>query len=236
MHTLWLLVQQDLKTSFRDPIFRFILLFPFLALALVYYALPYATKLYPVIVPYQEVILMWACMQTSVMFGFIYGFLFLEEKEEHVFQVLCILPISTMRLIGSRLLVGIVSATFINYLMISIGSIMDIAHWKALLIAFQFSLLAPLIALLLGIFAKNKIEGMAQMKIFNLLWIIPALIYFLSSPYLHIMAIIPSYWSFRSIETSTQMPSFLLFLGIGFAYYSGLLYTLNSYFQRNIKE
>jgi fluoroquinolone transport system permease protein len=232
MKLLFILSQQDLRTTFRDPIFKGLLFFPLLAFAFIRWLLPVIIVRFPILLPYQAVILMWSCMQSATMFGFIYGFLFLDEKEENLFQVLRIVPISTLQLLASRLLVGFAVSSFTNFLLLHLGGIGHFKGWQEVLLALQFSLLAPLIALLLGIFSRNKVEGLAQMKIVNIALNLPALIYFLPSPWLHLTAIFPSYWSFRSLEAAATDGPYVSFMALGTAYYLIILYTLNRRFRK----
>jgi fluoroquinolone transport system permease protein len=99
--------------------------------------------------------------------------------------------------------------------------------YAEVLLSLQFSLVAPLLALSLGAFAANKIEGLAQMKIFNLLLILPGLIYFLPFPLLHLLALIPTYWSFRTLEHANHPGPFFAYFAAGSLVYMAFLLLLN---------
>ncbi|MDO1447730.1 hypothetical protein Q0590_15775 [Rhodocytophaga aerolata] len=217
----------DLRSTFRDPVFKVLLFFPFMSFTLIRWGLPAILNNFPVIQPYSQVILMWACLQSAIMFGFIYGFLFLEEKEENIWQVIRILPVKPLNLVLSRMLFGLGISSLVNFFLLHYGQIVSLTLVKEWLLAFQFSLAAPLIALLLGAFSQNRIEGLAQMKIINLLLILPALIYFVPSPWMHLAAVIPTYWSYRSLEMAENTPQFLLYLSSGFALYMVAIFLLN---------
>ena len=143
---------------------------------------------------------MWACLQPAIMFGFIYGFIFLEEKEESIWKVIRILPVSGLKIVFSRLLIGMTVSIAAIFCMLHFGFIIHLPLIKEMIISVHFSLAVPLIAVSLGAFAKNRIEGLAQMKIINLLLIAPGLIYILPSDLAHISGLIPTYWTFRSLE------------------------------------
>ncbi len=220
MKTILALSANDLQSTFRDPVFKGLLFFPFVAFVLIRWGVPYVVHTYPEVAPYTVVILMWGCLQSATMFGFMYGFLFLEEKEEQIWQVIRILPVSGIKLVFSRLLLGLLISTAVNFCLIHFGQIIYISFIKEILLSLQFSLAAPLIALALGALAKNRIEGLAQMKIVNVLLIMPALIYFIPGKAMHLTALIPTYWSYRSLEMAhSQSDSFMLFLLVGFALY-----------------
>ena len=227
MNHFLILSKNDFRITFRDPVFKGLLIFPFVAFGLVRFLLPWVVTQFPIVAQYGHVVLMWACMQTATMFGFIYGFLFLEEKDEQVDGVIRILPISTLRLLLSRLAMGYSISVFSNFLILRFGGITDLSPVLSLLLALQYSLIAPLLALWLGAMAGNKIEGMAQMKLGNLVLNIPILLYFLPYKALHASAFIPTYWSFRSLEMAIEGSGlFWVFLaggGVVYAVYMGWL-------------
>jgi hypothetical protein len=202
-------------------------MFPFLSFIIIRWILPFSIGLYPPIADYSVVILMWTCMQGASLFGFIYGFLFLEEKEENINLAYYVLPQSNFKIAITRLSIGMIISAIVNFTLLHFGNILTIPLIYEILISIQYSFLAPFMALYLDVFAKNKIEGLAQIKIVNLLIITPALIYFFPFKILHVTALIPTYWSFRSIEFANDSGMFLLFNSIGILYYFGLIVFLN---------
>jgi hypothetical protein len=227
MNQLIYLSLSDLRSTFRDPVFKVLLFFPFMSFALIRWGYPVIMERFPAVAPYSQVMLMWACLQSATMFGFIYGFLFLEEKEENIWQVIRILPVSGLKLVFSRLLIGLAISTIVNFCLIHYGAIVRFSLAKEWLLSFQFSLAAPFIALLLGALAQNRIEGLAQMKITNLLLLLPALIYFIPSPWMHMTAIIPTYWSYRSLELAEDHAWFIMCMATGFVMYTLAIFLLN---------
>lgn len=224
----------DFRSTYREPVFRIILFFPLIAFAVLRWGFPYLAQQMEWGDAYNRVVLMWACLQSGLMFGFIYGFLLLEEKEEDLFPLLRILPLRLQTLITGRMITGMAVSSAVNLLMILLGGMMQTGFFTALLLALQFSLAAPLIAVLLGYFARNRIEGMAVMKIVNILLIVPGLIYFFSTGVLHVTAIVPSYWMFRTLETAGSS-SFPIFLAVGFLYPAVILWFLSSALQKNVQ-
>jgi hypothetical protein len=203
--------------------------------AIVYWAVPAIEDIYPPITPYKPVVLMWASLQSATMFGFIYGFLFLEEKEENVWQAVRLLPISGLRLLFSRLLVGLVVSFIANFTIIHFGGIANLPAHISMLLAATFSLTTLVIALWLGAMSQNKIEGMAQMKILNIVLMLPGIIYFLPYNFLHITAVIPTYWSFKSIEMGiANNTSFWWFLVGSIVFQLIAIFFLNRKLQRDI--
>jgi fluoroquinolone transport system permease protein len=235
MNAVITLSKNDFRSTFRDPVFKGMLFFPLASFAIVYWGLPALQGAWPAVEPYKQVVLMWACLQSSTMFGFIYGFLFLEEKEDNIWQAIRVLPVKGMTLVFSRLLAGIIISMLVNFLLIYFGNIIFIPLYKALLLAFLFSLSAPLIALWLGAMAKNKIEGLAQMKILNIFLILPGLIYILPYKAFTLTALVPTYWAFKSVEYSVfEGNNFWLFFAVGVLFHLLVIYLLNLKLQKSI--
>lgn len=223
MNYLLTLSRNDFRITFRDPIFRVLLVFPLIAFALIRFVYPWIATRFPEVTDYGHVVLMWACMQTATMFGFIYGFLFLEEKDEQVDAVVRVLPVSMFRLLTGRLAMGYSFSVLTSFLILQFGKIAVLHPLHSLLIAAQYGLIGPLLALYLGLAAKNKIEGMAQMKLANLVLNVPILIYFLPYKVTHVTAAAPTYWSFRSLEAALSGSGFWVYFAVGCIFYTVLI-------------
>lgn len=234
MKQLLLISRNDFRITFRDPMLKGLLFFPLVALAIIKFLVPYLSEQYPVIEPYQPVILMWACMQTATMFGFISGFLFLEEKDENVFTALRVAPIRAETFVVLRLAAGVVISIAVNLLLLLVGDLVDVPIGPALLLAGQYSLIAPLLALMTATFARNKMEGLAQFKIYNLLLNLPILRYFLDLKALEALAVIPTYWSFRSLESVATTGGVGWFYLVGLLVYGIVLFLLARRFEQKV--
>ncbi len=234
MNQLLTLSANDFRMVFRDPMLRLFLFLPLLVLALVVWFVPVLFAAYPVVRQYDYVILMLACMQTSTMFGFINGFVFLEEKDENVFAALRVMPVSAGMLVGMRMLLGFAIACLMNVVLLRLTPWVTMGWGQTILLAAQYATLAPLLALLVATFAQNKVEGLAQFKLYNFMLNLPVLIYFLPYKLLHALAVVPTYWTFRSVEALHNDGNFLFFYGLGTLVYGALLFGLVRLFERRI--
>ncbi len=234
MSKLLTLIANDLRMVLRDPMLRIFLLLPLLVVGMVQWAIPAIFVAYPAVQEYDYVILMWACLQSSVMFGFINGFVFLEEKDEQVFTALRVMPVAAVTLLTARLALGVIITSIVNVVILQTTDWVSISGTRTVWLAVQYAMLAPLLTLLLAVFAKNKVEGLAHFKVYSLLINLPALIYFLDHPAWHALAIVPTYWSFRSIEALHAGSSFEVFAGVGSVLYLILLWLVLRRFAKQI--
>ena len=234
MNRILTLSANDFRVVFRDPMLRIFLFLPLLVLGGVVWGVPMLFAAFPAAQAYDYVILMLACMQTATMFGFINGFVFLEEKDEHVFAALRVMPVSAGTLIGVRMLLGFAIAALTTVALLRLAPWVRMSWLQMILMALQYALLTPLLALLVANFAQNKVEGLAQFKLYNFVLNLPVLIYFLPYRLLHALAVIPTYWTFRSVEALHGEGSFLLYYGVGTMVYVLVLVGLVRFFEKKM--
>lgn len=127
-------------------------------------------------------------------FGMVFGFNLIEEKEEQTWLIVRVVPLRT-----STYFTYLVLATALPSLLLGLITaliyrqpISDIWQFSMMLIA--TSLTAPLWALLLGIIARNKIEGLALSKIVSFIMLAPAIAFFASPTVQLSVAWNPWYW------------------------------------------
>ncbi|MGB3618843.1 MAG: hypothetical protein WBA12_12050 [Catalinimonas sp.] len=215
MNRLLLLAANDFRMVFRDAMLRGFFLLPLLILVLVVWGVPPLLDAYPAVRDYKHVILMGACMQTVTMFGFITGFVFLEEKDQGVFAALRVLPVTAGTMLSVRLLLGTAVAWSIGTAIILLTGWLDLHAGAALLLSLPFALLTPLLTLLPATFARNKVEGLAHFKVWSFLCNLPLLVYFLDHPWLRVLAVIPTYWPYRAVAAAEAGESIYPSVGVG---------------------
>jgi len=209
----------DFRMIFRDPMLKGLIGLPLLVILLAVFLVPYLNARFPAFEAYNHIVLMGAGGQAATMFGFIIGFIFLEEKDENVFVVLKTMPVSGRFFVSQRLALSIFIAFLYNCGLMFFSKLAPMNGIEKVLMALQFSLLAPILALAVAVFARNKVEGLAQFKIYNLFVNLPLLIYFLDFEGLHFLAVLPSYWSFQSIEMLKNDGPFWFYHIIGWVVY-----------------
>ncbi|MEM9821190.1 MAG: hypothetical protein AAF985_08970 [Bacteroidota bacterium] len=220
---MWVILINDFKVVFRAPALRVFFFIPFLFIALVNGFFPYLCERYPVVQDYMAYFLMGATVQTSTMFGFIYSMIFIDEKDTQVAKVYGILPVSkTVHLLG-RLSIPFIVATFFTWLMLQFQPFYALSIWGNLMIAFLSAFLAPFIALGVALIARNKVEGMTWLKVFNTPVIAPIGAFFLSPAYQFLFGILPTHWSFQALNDLILQNSYALNWSIGLLYYLLLL-------------
>lgn len=219
MNRIITLVLGDFRQIWRDSTLATFLFIPVIVTLFVRFFVPYITEIYPIVADYHSILMMNAAIQTATMFGFIVSFISLDEKDENVLQVIRVLPISPYYFLTYRLLFATIISSFGAFLTILFGGIAYPGLLNAMLVAIQFGLLAPMLALLISIFAQNKVEGMAYFKGLNLVFLLPILYFLLDFPFKVIFAVIPTFWTFTLYQKSLDQSSSMAYFSLGFAYY-----------------
>jgi fluoroquinolone transport system permease protein len=131
---------------------------------------------------------------TPMMFGFVYGLLLLDERDDGVLAAVATTPMGKVGFLRRRMLLpmlwsGIVSAALVPLAGITVVPAPAIAA-GALLAALQ----APMLALFLGAFAPDKAAGMALGKVGSVLTYIGALAAASTAPARWIAFPSPHFW------------------------------------------
>lgn len=198
LHWYFRIFQLDLKNIFRDTSLSFLLLIPLSFIVLINLGLPRLIAYFPIFQDYSQLIVLVFSLFAALFPAFIFSFILLDEKDQHLLQVINVSPISLSRFLATRLSVlgcySFFSAAIILFLVKSEYSVNE-----KLLIAFWLSWLSLIAFLIITALARNKIEGVAVFKVVNFLLILPVMSFFLDGSWAFLFWLIPDYWTFNLI-------------------------------------
>lgn len=216
------LVPIDLKNIRRDSLLLWIPLIPLLV------ALTIRAGIQPLtlwleaelgfdLTAYYALIMSFYLVMAAAIVGVVVGFLLLDERDDRTLIALLVtpIPLSTYILyrIGLPMLLGM-GITLIGY---PIAGLISLPISYLLLIALMGTLSSPIMALVLAVFADNKVSGFAVMKVMNGVMLIPMLAFFLPEPIQFIAGIVPPYWALKVFWAAAEgNPSLLTYIVIGF--------------------
>lgn len=222
----------DFKVVFREPSFRLFFFIPFLLIFVVNVFLPYLCENYPIVRDYIPYVLMGASIQTSTMFGFIYSMIFIDEKDTQVARVYGVLPVSKTFHLIARLTIPFAVATLFTWMILQFQPFYELPFLANLLVAMLAALLAPFIAVGVAVVSRNKVEGMTWLKVFNTPVIVPLLAFFVAPAYQLFFGLIPTHWTFQTLNNVIEQTSFWGNWIIGLSYHLLLLALLLRLFVR----
>jgi hypothetical protein len=215
MKHLAALIINDFRNIFRDDILIVLFFVPFVFILMLRYGLPVLLEHAPAVSEYRFLIVGALCLVTASFPAFIVSFIMLDEKDEGVFIIFKVLPMSDLKFFIYRVGFQIAFSWIYTMLILLLSCPLEMSLWQKISAAILFSLLPPLITLSTVTFARNKIEGATIMKLLNFIIFLPVAGFFTDVPWKYLFGLIPPFWSYRIIELYHNNADFLLSLGIG---------------------
>lgn len=213
----------DAKSVARDPLLRWLVFYPvFLALVLRWGVPALSERLaarYGFDLTAYYVLLTSLLLElTPIVAGMIIGFLLLDQKDDGTLTALRVTPLTMGGYLAYRLALPVLVSVVMTIVVIGTVGLVRIGIGPLLLMAVGSAPLAPILALLLGAFARNKVEGFALAKVAGVLFWPPILAYFVSVPWQWAFGIVPTYWPVKAFWAQQEgSDTYLLFLLIGVA-------------------
>ncbi|HCA83988.1 MAG TPA: hypothetical protein DEP18_09375 [Flavobacteriales bacterium] len=197
---LYSLIKNDLKMIFRDKTMIVFMIAPLFLWLFIRFPAPYLFSQSLLLDELKAYILMFGAMQTSILTGFVSSFLILEEKDENIFSGINVLPVPLHWFLIIRVTFFTMLAGIFSFIILRFNGWMNLETSEALLLGFEYSLIAPFIVMVITTFAANKVEGIAYFKAIDLLLILPMLSFLVKSQLMWLAGIIPTFWLFRQTD------------------------------------
>lgn len=200
MRAVLALWANDFKNTVRDRTINVLLFVPFIFAVFLRLAVPFIERYAPALSAYRALVLALFCMLAGIFPAFMMSFIMLDEKDESLFAAFRVLPISPRRFLLYRLTL-VATASFGYAAIIVAGSgLVPFAAPTVLVLAAQCALLSPTATLIIVSVAANKIVGLTVLKGLFFALVLPAAAFVLSSGWLDLLAVLPSYWIYASFS------------------------------------
>jgi len=223
----------DFRLVFRDNSLKIFIFLPLLILLVIRYGIPFVAGVYEGLQSYINIILMFATMQGSIAFGFIYSMVLVDEKDTGVAKVYGILPVSKSWFVVFRLIPPFFLGTTATFLLLLVEPFYGLPVVSNLVYSTLAGLVAPLMILFIAIVAKNKIEAMTWQKLFNIPLFLPVLAFFVPASFFALFAIFPTFWAYQGFNFLIEGGNFGAYMLIGFAHSILLLVLMVKRFTKN---
>ena len=147
-----------------------------------------------ILTPYYGLFDMFLSMMTPMMLAFSGVMVMLEELDDGTAKYLMVTPLRASGYLASRLMVLAVASILYNIVLLAIFSLSGISLLYNVLAAFINALVGISIAMLVVGFAKNKVEGMALVKMSGFFVLGYVAAYFLARPLAYLAGVLPGFW------------------------------------------
>ena len=209
----------DARILGRDPLLKWVLGLP-LGLALVLRVLVPRIQQALIangfdIVPYFPLVMGGYLMTAPGIVGMVIGFLLLDERDARTLSALRVSPLSMREYLAYRIVLPLVAGTASTLVGYPLIGLTPLPFTSLLANAAVAGVSAPLLALVLGTAAPNKVAGFAAVKVLNSVNLLPIAAFFLPLPLQYFAGIIPTYWPMRALWSAAAGEPYLAYLAIG---------------------
>jgi len=224
MYTLF--ISGEIKKWLRDPMTRFMFFYPILFGIIGRYFLPaIAENSGFSIETSADIIIAILTLMTPVVYGAVIGFSILDDRDDHIIDSIRVTPLTINYFMLFRLAMVYFFSFAATVFVMWFAAIGDLPTKDILLIAFLASMSAPFAGLLINLFANNKIEGFAIMKLVGTIVILPIISLFFHDAKELFFATVPAFWPAKMIATVTRGESFV-YLNYSIYFWVGLFYIM----------
>lgn len=172
--------------------------------------------------PYYILFDLLIAVMTPIMFSFSGVMVMLEEADNGLTAYFTVTPLGRRGYLMARIGVPIAVALVYDVILLLIFANVSLSFGMMVVFSLSSGMLALITSLLVVTFAKNKMEGMALIKLCGLLLVGIVVPYFLTSTVQYVFSILPTYWLAKLSITGNYLfflPTVLTsFLFIAFLY------------------
>jgi fluoroquinolone transport system permease protein len=231
MGALATFARNDLRTVRRDSMLVTVLLGPFLYAAALWF-LPaltdYLTRQYAFdLVPYHSAIISAFCvLGPPLLLGAVLALQLLDERDQNTLAALRVTPLppATYPAYRAGLTIALTTFSVLASLAIS-GQVNTRTLALSVPIALMAGLLAPVLGFVMSSLGRNKIEGLAVMRVIGLaVFTVPMIPFFiLDSPWQLAFGVLPAYWPVRAFWSAFDGGSYWPYVAVGLLYNAALV-------------
>jgi fluoroquinolone transport system permease protein len=230
-------LRYDIRITWRESftrIFLFVPLFFFCGLQL---AVPLLLEAYPEIKPWSPLLLDGIVFQGGLMFGFVTGFLLLDEKDLDLVTVYRVAPLSFGRFLLLKMAFPFLATWVYAIACLSFNPILQLNGIALIVTSIHFALITPVGALMVAALGKNKVEGLTWFKFVDLILIAPFLGFFLPKPWANLFWIFPTYGVFDAPKAWAEGDQLRFWIdhGIGIPFLLAMIALSVWVFKRRLK-
>lgn len=232
----------DVKSIGRDPLLRWLILYPLVVAFLVRWGVPVLTAKLLVmyefdLTPYYVLLMSFVVITTPMLTGMVIGFLLLDEKDARTLSALQVTPLTLQGYLVYRIAVPIVLSFIVSMVMVLIANLVPVQSLALVLSSATAACLTPFYALCLGAFASNKVQGFAISKGLGVLIVPPVAAYFIAEPLQWMVGVVPLYWPVKQFwMQNAPVAQQMIFFLLGLCYHAALLSLLIRRFQTSMER
>ncbi|MFP4364266.1 MAG: hypothetical protein ACLFR1_10410 [Spirochaetia bacterium] len=193
----------DIRNISREPILIIVPFVPILSGAAARFLFPFIQHLVlqyfhfdiSTFLPMLESILY---LVQPMMAGFLTGFLLLDERDTRMIQYFSVTPMGRQAYLQYRVIQSFAIGFLTTGIFAFVSGLFSPNLYELIVFSATNAISAVFLTLLLGTFAKNKVEGLAITKLYGIVFLAPLYDFFSDSILSYSGAVIPYFWISRA--------------------------------------
>ncbi|UMZ73043.1 hypothetical protein [Natranaerofaba carboxydovora] len=232
--SIGILIANDIKNITRDAILIMSILAPILFASAIRFVVPIIGELLREqygfnLLEHYTFIIGFMIVLTPLMIGTLIGFLILDERDEDIITFYSVTPLLKSGYIYYRTFIPAVFNLVFTIILVYYTGVLEVSFLTLVPVVLMASLAVPMMALFLGAFAGNKVEGLALSKGVGIMFFGPVIGYLVGSWWNILAGILPPYWVSMAFLSQVDKVGvaylFYIVVGIGIhTFIIGLLY------------
>ncbi|HSR66395.1 MAG TPA: hypothetical protein VLU25_00510 [Acidobacteriota bacterium] len=203
---LFVLLGIDRRLVLRDSLLRWMVVFPLALFLVLVWGLPMLAGLLAEVYQvelgdYEPLIAVMVLGILPGSYGFVLGFLLLEERDQHTREALSVTPLHPATYLLGRLGYTVLLSTLVGALLVRWLGLAGLSWTQLLACSLAAALFGPLMALALAAWAQDKVQGFALYKALSGVQMPLVLAYFVDPPLQLAFGILPNFWAAKMLWT-----------------------------------
>ncbi|MBP1926616.1 fluoroquinolone transport system permease protein [Sedimentibacter acidaminivorans] len=184
----------------KDAMLFFVCISPLLCGLLIRFGIPFVENLLTehfdkvILLPYYLIFDLFLAVITAAMFSFASAMVILGEIDDGITSYLAITPIGKSGYLVSRLVFPLISSLFMSIVVLIVFSLTRPSVSMIVIISIMASIFGFIMSMIVVSMSTNKVEGLAVMKLSNILTIGIIAPFLVSEKFQIIFFLFPSFW------------------------------------------
>ena len=232
------ILYHELKNIRRDKMYSFFAIYAVIMVVIAYFLIPYLLKTESKLAA--DIVTLVFILMISFLFGAVTGFTLLDDQDDNVLLSLKITPISVKKYILTKLFISYIFGVIATTLLLLVTDLAKSASLTNLImITILAPMQAPIIALLINMFASNKVEGFVIMKLSGIILLVPVSVLFLKNWTEVFLMVLPGFWPARLVSMEMLQVDYLfnhswIYFIVGIITNFGLLFLFFKIYQKRV--
>ncbi|MFH1853131.1 MAG: hypothetical protein ABIA75_12385 [Candidatus Neomarinimicrobiota bacterium] len=222
----------DARSIWRDSLLQWMLVIPILPALVVRWGVPELTRWLQLefafdLTQYYPLMMSFFLLFIPMLVGIVIGFLLIDERDDRTLAALRVTPLRLTDYLAYRIALPLLLSVILTAICFPLAGLVEFPLLPLVFLSAMSGLEGPIAALVLAVFASNKVVGLALFKGFSIFFFAPLAVFFVDSNWQLLAGIMPTYWPVKAFwQLYLHQPDWPLYFIAGVLVHAGVLVLL----------